>query len=185
VVQRIEDLQLLTGEGPCVTAVAEGRPVLVPDLADGTETRWPGFTRDALAAGAKALFAFPLQVGAVRLGALDLYREQPGTLKGQDLADALMVADAATAALLDEQEVRPAGDLDTYWWDLSTFYRVEVHQATGMMMAQLGVDAPEALIRLRAYAFARERPIPEVARDVVARRIRFDGSDPEPPETAT
>src|SRR3954451_20533455 len=174
-VQRIEDLQLMTGSGPCVTAVDEGQPVLVPDLAARGETRWPGFSTDALAAGAKALFAFPLQVGSVRVGALDMYRQDAGPLEGQELADAFVVADAATVALLDKQAARPAGELDHYWWDLDSFYRVEVHQATGMVMAQLETDAAGALTRLRAYAFAEERPISEVARDVVARRIRLDG----------
>src|ERR1039458_3782476 len=76
----IEELQYELGEGPCVDAHHEGRPVLEPDLADPATPRWLAFSPPALAAGTRAVFGFPLQVGAARLGAMNLYRDRPGRL---------------------------------------------------------------------------------------------------------
>ena len=59
------------------------------------------------------------------------------------------------------------------WWNGLSSDRAEVHQATGMILVQLGVPAQEAFVRLRGYAFAARRPLAEVARDVVARRLVF------------
>ena len=132
--------------------------------------RWPAFVPEALAAGARALFALPLQVGAARVGVMDLYRDVPGGLQGVELADALVFADATTQALLIEAHARDVQGVP----DLYQGYRAVVHQATGIVKAQLNVSIAEALVRLRAYAYAEERPIEDVARDVVGRRLRFD-----------
>src|SRR5207249_7772270 len=71
------------GEGPCVDACRQDRVVAEPDLADPVTRRWLAFTRPALRAGARAVFGFPLRVGTVRLGALNLYRDRPGPLSGE------------------------------------------------------------------------------------------------------
>ena len=76
-----------------------GSPMLIPDLEQVTD-RWPGFVPAAVAAGARALFAFPLQAGTIRVGVLSLYRVQPGPLTPQRLADALVFADIAPQLLL-------------------------------------------------------------------------------------
>ena len=84
----IEQLQYELGEGPCVDAFHQDWPVLEPDLAIPS-SRWPAFSGPAVEAGARAVFGFPLQVGAVRLGALNLYRDRPGPLTDEQHADAL------------------------------------------------------------------------------------------------
>jgi hypothetical protein len=56
-------------------------------------------------------------------------------------------------------------------------FQYVVHQASGMIAVQLGVGVGEALVRLRAYAFANDRRLTEVAADVVGRRLRFDPED--------
>jgi hypothetical protein len=53
--------------------------------------------------------------------------------------------------------------------------RTEVHQATGMMLAQLAVSAHDAFVRRRAYAFAHQHPPAEAARNVLARHLVFTG----------
>jgi hypothetical protein len=171
VMERIEDLQFGTGVGPCVDAITSGAAVLAPHLDASLEARWPGFAYEASRAGAQALFALPLRVGAIRLGAMDLYRDTPGGLSTSDLTDALLIADAATLAVISMHDVTPAGDLDDEWWDLVTFYRVEIHQATGMLMDKLDVPAVEALARLRARAFASGIGVLELARQIVARDL--------------
>jgi hypothetical protein len=174
----IEDLQYGLGEGPCVDAYNQDRPVLEPDLARPREARWPAFAGAALEAGARAVFGFPLQVGAVRLGALNLYSALPGSLTDNQHADALVMADVAAQAVLLMQANAPPGEIAAEL-EADADFRYVVHQASGMVAAQLGVSVGVALIRLRAYAFGNDRPLADVAEDVVARRLRFDASSGE------
>lgn len=168
----IEDLQYLLGEGPCVDAYRQDEPVCEPDLADPGERRWVAFTPRALEAGARAVFGFPLRVGAVRIGALNLYRDQPGSLADDQHADALVLAGVAARAVLGMQAEAPPGMLGADL-EAGSDFRFVVHQASGMVSAQLEVGVGEALVRLRAYAFAHGRPLAAVAQDVVARRLRL------------
>lgn len=177
----VEALQVTTGEGPCVDALAGDGPVLAGDLHQVEyRARWPAFTPAAVLSGARAVFALPLHLGAIRLGAIDLYRARAGSLTDAELADALVYADTAGMLLLDGAAAA-AGPPD----DLGAADAV-VHQATGMLLVQLGVDAQTALLRLRAHAYAEGRPLEEVARDVVDRRLRLerdplnDGTAPDP-----
>jgi hypothetical protein len=169
----LEELQFNLGEGPCVDSSRSGRPVLHPDLARTAPMVWPGFTAGALRAGVAAVFAFPLQVGGIKVGVLDLYRDEPGPLEGLYLAEALAFAAAGTAVLLHLQAAAADGDVHP---DLAQTLtdRAEVHQATGMVAIQCGVSLVDALTLLRARAFASERPITAVSHDVVTRRTRFD-----------
>lgn len=179
----IEQLQYGLGEGPCVDAYRQDRPVLEPDLAEPDTARWVGFTGPAVGAGVRAVFGFPLQVGAVRLGALNLYCDRPGPLTDDQHADALVMADVAAQAILVLQADAPPGKLASELEAGADFHHV-VHQASGMVAVQLQISVGQALIRLRAYAFGNDRPLTEVARDVVARRLRFDArsgeKDPAP-----
>ena len=169
----IEELQFTLGEGPCVDAYHRDRPVLEPDLAQPAATRWIAFTPAAVAAGARAIFGFPMQVGAIRLGALNLYRDSPGALSDDQHADALVMAGVTARAVLAMQAQAPPGVLAAEL-EAGSDFRFVVHQASGMVAVQLGVSVGEALIRLRAYAFGNDRLLTEVAEEVVGRRRRFD-----------
>ena len=169
----IEELQYTLGEGPCVDACREDRPVLEPDLAGPTTARWLAFTPPAVAAGARAVFGFPLQVGGIRLGALNLYRDQPGPISEEQYADSLVLAGLAAQAVLAMQAHASPGTLATELEEGADF-RFVVHQASGMVAVQLGVSVGEALVRLRAYAFGNNRPLTGVAEAIVARRLRLD-----------
>jgi GAF domain-containing protein len=176
----IEDLQYTLGEGPCVDAYLEPSPVLEPDLASPATPRWLGFAGPVVAAGARAVFGFPLHTGSVRLGALNLYRSEPGPLTDDQHANALVMADVAAEALLAMQADAPPGKLAAALETGSAFQHI-VHQAAGMVSVQVDGTIADALIRLRAYAFANSRLLTDVAHDVVARRLRFgrdgDGMD--------
>jgi hypothetical protein len=174
---RLEELLFTTGEGPGAEDFMFGSPMLIPDLELVAE-RWPGFVPAAVAAGAGALFAFPLQAGAIRVGVLSLYRAEPGPLTPQQLADALVFADIALQLLLDSAS-GISGLAGYQPLDGLSFSRAEVYQATGMISVQLGVSLEEALVRLRAHAFAVDTPLDNVAGDVVRRLLRFD-PDPDP-----
>ncbi len=169
----IEELQYTLGEGPCVDAHQEGRPVLEPDLADPVTPRWLAFSPPALAAGTRAVFGFPLQVGAARLGAMNLYRDRPGRLSDDQHADALVMAGVAAQVVLAMQANAPLDKVATELEAGANFHLVE-HQASGMVATQLGVSVGEALVRLRAYAFSHDLGLNEAAEAVVARQLRFE-----------
>jgi hypothetical protein len=172
----IEELQYTLGEGPCVDAYRQERPVLEPDLANPSD-RWLAFTPPAVAAGARAVFGFPLRVGGIRLGALNLYRDQSGAMSDEQYADALVLAGLAAQAVLAMQAHASPGKLATELEDGADF-RFVVHQASGMVSVQLGVGVGEALVRLRAYAFANDRLLHDVAEAIVARKLRLDDHPP-------
>jgi GAF domain-containing protein len=169
----IEQLQYELGEGPCVDAYTLDHPILEPDLASPEIPRWLAFRGPAVAAGVRAVYGFPLQVGGVRLGALNLYRDRPGGLGDQQHADALMMADVAAEAVLLLQAKASPGEVSAELEDGADFQYV-VNQAAGMVAVQLDITVGQALIRLRAYAFGNDRLLTDVAKDVVARTLRFD-----------
>lgn len=168
----IEELQFTLGEGPCMDAYNYKQVVLEPDLADPRTPRWLAFAPKALQVGARAVFGFPLLVGAARLGALNLYQERPGPLSDDQHAAALVVADVVAHWIIDMQANAAQGLLAQELEVGSEFY-LSVHNAAGAVSAQLGVTVAEALIRMRAYAFAQDRPLREVAQDVIDRKLRF------------
>ena len=159
--------------GPCLHAHACGIPVPPPDLTAESANRWPTFAAAALAAGVHAEFSLPLTGGPGGIGTFDLCRDRPGMLNDEHLADALVAADIARDAVL-YQPYQAGGPglaelLDTAWTD-----RIVIHQATGMIAAQLDDTVTNALARLRAAAFASGRSMYDIAQDVVERRVRFD-----------
>lgn len=169
---RLEELQFTTGEGPAVGDFALGAPVLVADL-ESAAARWPGFVPEAVAAGARAMFAVPLQAGAIRVGVLSLYRATPGPLAAGELGDVLAFAAIALGLLLDAVSGISAAPGYQPLDGLSDS-RAVVYQATGMISVQLGVSLEDALVRLRARAFAGGAAVGDVAAEVVSRQLRFD-----------
>ncbi|MCM6775324.1 GAF and ANTAR domain-containing protein [Nocardia sp. CDC159] len=173
----VEAVQATVGEGPAVDAVATGRPVPVSDLA-GPGDRWPGFA-DALADtdASGAMFAIPLQLGAIRFGALDLYRDTPGEPDASIMSASLHIADLITDQLIRARTRRstPAAihPDDLLWLEQPLASRA-IHQAAGMVVAQSNIAVPDAYARLRAYAFGHGMSLAEVSRAVIARRIRFE-----------
>jgi hypothetical protein len=167
----VQDLELTLGEGPAIDAYAQGKPVLV-DHVGSFNSRWPQFGRAAAEAGIHGVYAMPLQLGAIKLGVLVLYREEPGILEGEDLSAALLVADLVTNQVVDMQ----AGAVsESLAWSLEVDdYRAVVHQATGMISVQLDCAIGEALVRLRGRAFATDRPLDDVAAEVVTGGMRFE-----------
>jgi hypothetical protein len=170
----LEELTLTVGEGPGLDAAHSGEPVLFPDMAAAEAwIRWPVFAPAAAALGVLAVFALGLRIGAIRLGALTLYRRGPGRLTRTQTSDGLALADVVCLLLLNQTS--PAATEPTGWIAARDVVRYpEVHQATGMITVQLGVNAETAFARLRAHAFAHNRRLRDVARDVVSRRLRFE-----------
>ncbi|MFD6073033.1 GAF and ANTAR domain-containing protein [Amycolatopsis lurida] len=162
---RLDDEQFTFGEGPVIDAIATGAPVLCSAL--DVTARWPGFTAAALERDVHAVFAFPVMLGAISIGALMCHRRTAGSMDKAEVTTALALADSLTPALLTDPD-----DSAAEVWS-QQLHRAEVHQATGFISVQLDVSLVDALSRLRAYALSQERPIIEVARDIVARRLRL------------
>jgi GAF domain-containing protein len=171
--EAVEDIQYALREGPCVDAFRSHAPVMVPDLADVDLRRWVEFRFGALEAGVRAAFGFPLLVGTICIGALDLYHDEPGDLNADQFADAEVVAHVATRTVLGWQAVAEA---NTLAWQLAQvpLHRAAVHQAAGMVSVQARVSVDDALALIRAYAFAEGQAVGTIAADVVAGSLRFD-----------
>ncbi len=174
---RIDELQFDLGEGPCWQALATQRPVLNPDIRNPSEV-WPMFVQAISTSKIGGLFAFPMFIGSLNIGAVDLYTVRTGRLSAAQVDDAtVLVALAARQVLRRALQSRPVVHDET---DDEGYSRRVVHQATGMILAQLDLPASDALLVLRGYAFSHGRTVRDVATDVVARKIiiptQFDGS---------
>lgn len=176
--RELDELQFTFGEGPCLDAVRTGGPVLVADLHNARAQRWPAFAEKALESGMRAVFALPVSIASLPMAALDLFRYETGPLSDDELMGGLLAAELAAVPVLDllaeaggAQRLVDGGD---GWDQLTLLDRPEVHQATGMLSVQLDVDVAQALVRLRAYAFAQGRTASEIASDIVNRRVAAD-----------
>ncbi|MFI6626398.1 ANTAR domain-containing protein [Streptomyces sp. NPDC050528] len=174
---RFEELQFTLGEGPGPEAVSTGAPVLEPDLDRVRPERWPVLLPAARDLGVQGVCGFPLGIGAIRVGVLTVLCAGDRRISEQQYADATALTAALTGAFLNGNGqvngITPGPDAMPDW--PTGLNRPVVHQATGMISVQLGVPIQEALLRLRAHAYGSERPLGEVAEDVVARRLRFGG----------
>jgi hypothetical protein len=180
--RRLDEYQFTFGEGPCLDAVATREAVLVPDLDAPREQRWPAFSGAVLDDGIRGVFALPIVVTNACVGALDFFRVAPGPLQGVQLAGALMAAQLATQPLVTllgdgrgtpDDRGAPDGMLE--------MDRIEVYQATGMLIAQLDVDADDALLRLRAHAIATGQTASQVAWAILERGLRLERDDDSGP----
>ena len=173
-----DELQFTLGEGPCLDSVAHRAPVLVVDLANPNDARWPAYGPAMLAHQIRGVFAMPVLVAGEYVGALDLFCAEPGRLRTEQLAGAVAAAELAAIPVLDlmnaDLQAAVSDPNSDAWAELNALSRAEVSQATGMVMAQLGIDAAEALVRLRAHAYATDRGAIDVARDILDRRLRLE-----------
>jgi hypothetical protein len=172
--ETLEQLQATLGEGPCRDASALGRPVHEPDLQAASRSTWLGYAPALQSRGIQAVFSFPLRHGDASLGALDVYREQRGPLESRSSTQAAAYAEAALTVLLEAQD-RPRGPTGELPFDEALVGRFDIYQAQGMVQVQLKVSLGEAMARLRAHAYAQDRPLSDVAADILERRLVLDG----------
>jgi hypothetical protein len=176
----MDELQFTLGEGPCLDSVAERTPVLIVDLADPEHRRWPAYSPAMLAQDVRGVFAMPVVVAGQYLGALDLFRNDPGLLGGAHLAGALVAAELAEMSFLDllgaDLHAAVTNPDSTSWSELNALSRAEVSQATGVLVAQLDVEPAVALVRLRAHAYATGATATAVARDILDHRLFLEAN---------
>jgi hypothetical protein len=175
-----DEVQFTLGEGPCLESVARRAPVVVTDLADPDVVRWPAYGPAMLAHQIRGVYAMPVVVAGQYVGALDLFRADPALLGAEQLAGALVAAELAQLPLLDltsaDLRAAVAEPGSHSWAELTKLSRAEVSQATGVLVAQLEVEPAEALVRLRAHAYATGRSATDVARDILDRRLRLEAN---------
>jgi GAF domain len=179
--RRLDELQFTFGEGPCLESVRDSAPVLVPDFDTPGEWRWPAFSQALLESGVCAVFAMPIRIARSCVGALDLFRRTRGPLTPAELEGSLMAAELAALPLLDlitaDIDWDGLGQGVSGWEELASLERVEVYQATGMIVAATGIGPAEALVRLRARAIADGLTASELAWAIVERRLPIDVLD--------
>lgn len=180
--EKVEALQATLGQGPGMTALMSGRPVLVDHLASPANAgRWPVFAPEAHRLGVHAMYSLPLGLGAIRVGVLDLYGDTPAELSRDQLVDALIYADTALLLALDSRSgIATPLDGGSSAERGTALWHAEVHQAAGMVSIQLGISVLDALVRLRAHAYSHNQGLTDVARFVVERRLRFHPDDVNP-----
>lgn len=168
----LEDLQFTIGEGPCQDAFRSNTPVHAPRLDVSASARWPSFVDLARSTGVGAVFAYPLSANGAKIGVLTLYQDEEGEMSVTQHADSMAIVEVITETVLSLQDAAPHGTLAP-GLEEAVAYRAELYQASGMVAVQLQIPVAEALLRIRAHAFADGRPAGDVARDIVARRLRL------------
>jgi GAF domain-containing protein len=163
----LELFQLQNDQGPCLECFRTGRPVTAADLADQAQ-RWPRFAHAALQAGFRTVEALPMRLRDQVIGALNLFRAEPGPFEAADLRIAQALADVATIGLLHERNVRRR---ETVAEQLQAALnsRVVIEQAKGKLAERRGIDMDRAFTMLREYARSTNQHLTDVARDFVIR----------------
>ncbi|MFC0680289.1 GAF and ANTAR domain-containing protein [Lysobacter korlensis] len=170
VIARIDELQFDLGEGPCWDALATLQPVIEPDLEGRPQHSWPAFSRALADHGVAAIFAFPLAVGPLRIGAIDLYAITPTPLGEERTTEATALASIISRHVLRDA-LRSAGSDGQ--GAAGPYSRRAVHQATGFVIAQCGISAEDAHLLMQGHAFAQGLSMDEIARDVISGRLTF------------
>lgn len=180
VIAQLDELQFTLAEGPCLDAYRTRAPMLAPNLLDpGSRDRWPSFAQEASAAGAGAVFAFPLVTEAVCFGVLEFYRPTPGRLAEQQLHTVTVSVEALTRVALAELFGADSTQADPHSWPAGlTAEHAEVHQAAGMVAVHLGTSVVDALARLRAAAYSDNTSLTELAHRVLTGQTRVDKDPP-------
>lgn len=170
----LERMQYNLGEGPHWQALHTGRPTLIGDIADAPSDSWPTFAAEVASLEVSAMFSIPMMLGAAVVGVVDLSRRRSGHLETAELHHVMtltrMVASTAVrhATTAARVHVTATAGRPSRW---PPEMRREVHQATGMLVAQLDISATDAFAVLRAYSFAHDRSLEDVADDIVNRRV--------------
>ena len=179
--RELDELQYTTGEGPCLDAARGSLPVVVEDMRGSHAQRWPSFAAVAARRGIGAVLCLPVTVAGFPIGVLTFSRSRSGTFDTAVRSAGIIAAELAVLPLLDlmgiDLDSAVTDDTSTDWEELAGLARVEVYQASGMLIAQLGVSPAEALARLRGYAFAHDKSTSEVAYEVLERRLKFGPDD--------
>ena len=173
VATRVDEIQLDLSEGPCWTALATDAPVLETDLVQRPNAAWPAFNDAVRSEPVGAVFAFPVAFGPFPLGAIDVYVPEPATIEDDTVRQAMTLASAVSRRVL-RRALRSIADEDDALLDRSPSSRRVVHQATGVVLAQLDISPEDAYLLLQGHAFARRTTMRRVAEEILDGTVRFE-----------
>jgi GAF domain-containing protein len=168
-VRLLELFQIQNDQGPCLDCFRSAQPVTVADLS-ATAERWPRFAPAALQAGFAAVQALPMRLRDQVIGALNLFRADPGAFSAADIRVGQALADVATISLLQERSMRRSDALNE---QLQTALnsRVIIEQAKGKLAERLGLDMDQSFNLLRDFARARNLRLSDLSQAFI------DGSE--------
>jgi hypothetical protein len=167
---RLDELQFDLGEGPCWDAMRSAMPVLEPDVGGHAGGPWPAFSAAIREHGVSSIFAFPLVVGPLRFGAIDLYSIAPRTLDATQSRQASAMAGVVGRHVLRRAIAavgRNSGGAG------GAFSRRMIHQATGIVLAQLDLTPDDALLVIQGHAFASDRSMMAIAQSIIDGELNF------------
>ncbi|MCS5522188.1 GAF and ANTAR domain-containing protein [Curtobacterium flaccumfaciens pv. oortii] len=173
VATRVDEIQFDLSEGPCWTALANDAPVLETDVVRRPNAAWPAFHEAVRNEPVGAVFAFPVAFGPFPLGAVDVYVPEPATIEDDTVRQAMTLASAVSRRVL-RRALRSIADEDDALLDRSPSSRRVVHQATGVVLAQLDISPEDAYLLLQGHAFARRTTMRRVAEEILDGTVRFE-----------
>jgi hypothetical protein len=168
---RLDELQFDLSEGPCWDAMRQGRPILEPDVRAHPNREWPAFSRALAEHEVGAIFAFPLAFGPIQIGAMDLYSGSPRELSSREQRESSILASHISRIVLD-RAIRRADEPEILGPE-DQFSRRLIHQATGMVLAQLDISAEDARLLIQGHAFAHSRSMRDIAEEILERKLDF------------
>jgi GAF domain-containing protein len=170
---RLLDTEVILGEGPSIDACGSDVVIEASDLDAHLRGRWIAYAPAALALGARAVFAFPVRIGAIRIGALTFHRNEPGPLSDLQESDAYLLASVVGRSILATRAGAAPDELaDELGLTLSLDF--SVHQAAGMLAVQGAMGIGDAFVALKAHSFGSGVDITTLAQQVVQRQMAYD-----------
>jgi GAF domain-containing protein len=163
----VELFQIQNDEGPCLDCYRTGQVVIISDSgADEAKARWPQFAVAAGEMGFAGIHAIPMRLRDQVIGTLNLFRAAPDGLDSAVARAARALVDVATIGILQERAVHQqeivAGQLQ-----VALNSRVMIEQAKGILAERLRTTPDEAFLILRRYARDHNRPLTQLASDVI------------------
>ena len=164
----VELFQIQNDEGPCLDSYRTGLPVVVSDLAaEEASARWPRFAASASGMGFANVHAIPMRLRDQVIGTLNLFGGTPHVLEPEVARAARALVDVATIGILQERATREhelvAGQLQS-----ALNSRVTIEQAKGILAERLHVTPDQAFITLRQYSRNNNRPLTQLAGEVIS-----------------
>ena len=173
VANKLIELEITVGEGPCHSTLDGEESIAVEDLRTSRNSRWMLYTPTALEEGIRSIFGFPIRIGGIRLGVMCLYRTTPGPLSEGQFTDALLMASVIGRGIVALQAGARPETLSSELQREAAF-DFSVHQAAGMVAVQASIDISSALVALRMHAFSLSESLSSVCTRIINRQLWFD-----------
>jgi transcriptional regulator with GAF, ATPase, and Fis domain len=161
----LELYELQNNEGPCLDCFRSGQPVAREDLS-AMRSSWPTFTEQLQRLGFHSVQALPMRLREETIGALNLFRTEPGQLSDADLGIGQAMADVATVGLIQERAIA-ASELLATQLQTALNSRIQLEQAKGVLAQRTGLPMDQVFTLMRNYARSRGQRLSDVAAHII------------------